>query len=228
MTRIILRELYMDIRNKFRGWKLFLFLAYLAVFIIMSMIDNKGSVGYFLMLYSISSIGMMRSKINKLYYLLPLDIKDRKRYLALKSLGIFLFHTFLYFAVILVICLQQSHRLSQELSIMVCHVIPVFLCCCSISIGSHYYWGRGTNKSIYKKCKRKNVYAILLMVVLVLNAVTRQMFFDYPKQYLHGIWLAVVTLLAYLLALICLLLELSILRYTEISEENIRKFEKVF
>jgi hypothetical protein len=188
--------------------------------------DEVESVGYFMMLYSIFGTALMKSKINKLYYLLPMGRKDREIYLLLKCLGIFFYYILLYFAVILVITINQADHFSDEVSIMVCYVIPAIIGCSSINIGGYYNWGRGRSKIIYEKCKKRNVYAILLTVVLMVNPAIRHII--YPEEYLQGIWLFVVTLLAYFLALLCLLLQLSILRHTEISEENVRKVEKLF
>lgn len=226
MTMIILRELFIDIRNMFRGWKLIFSLVYLGFIIITYLMDDVGGVGYNMMIYSIFGTTLMKSKINKLYYLLPMERKDRKIYLLLKCLGILLYYTLIYFAVIFVFTVHQASRLSQELSIMVCYVLPVLIGCSSLNMGNNYIWGRGRNKSLDKKYKRRHVYAILLGVVPMVNAVIR--YIIYPQEYLQGIWLVVVTLIAYLLAFLCVLLQVSVLRYTEISEENVRKVEKLF
>ncbi len=226
MTRIILRELYLDIRSMFRGWKLIFSLAFLGFIIIMYLMDDVGSIEYNLMLYSIIGTTLMKSKINKLYFLLPMERGDRKKYLVLKCLGILLYHVLLYFAVILLVTLHQDSNFAQEILVMLCYYIPVIIGCSSINIGSNYNWGRGRNKSIDEKYKRRNVYAILLVIVPMVNAVIR--YIIYPEVKLQGIWLVVVTMLSYFLVLSSLLLQLSILRYTEISEENVRKVEKVF
>lgn len=225
MVTTIVRELLADIRSMFRGWRLAFSLAFLGYILFMILLDGVEEMGFMVMMYCIWGTILMKPKVSKLYYLLPTGRKDRLIYLPLKSLGVFLYHIIIYTLVVLVFSFHQSHRFYQEISVMISYVIPALLSYSSINIGNYYYWEKCKDRNIAKKCKYRFVFSMIISVVLMLNAYIPLVF--HPEEYLRGMWLAIVTLLAYFFALLCLLLQLWILRHTEISEENIRKVEKL-
>ncbi len=226
MTAIIVRELFIDIRSMFRGWKLAFSIAFIGYVLIMILADGVEEIRFIMMMYCIWGTILMRHKVNRLYFLLPTGKMDRRNYLILKSFAVFLYQVLIYLSVVLVLSLHQFYLFSQEISVMFFYVIPALLSYSSINVGTYYYWETCKDKNVAKKRKIRYVFSMIISVALMINAYIPLTF--HPKEYLQGIWLTSVTLLAYFLALICLLLQISILWNTEISEENVRKVEKLF
>ncbi len=225
MVTIIARELLVDIRSMFRGWRLAFSLAFLGYILIIILSDAIEGMGFMVMMYCIWGTILMKSKVSRVYYLLPTGRKDRIHYLIFKSLGVFVYHIIIYILVILVFTLYQPSYFNRGISLMISYVIPALFSYNAINMGNYYYWEKCKDSSIAKKCKHKYVASMMISVMLMLYAYIPLAF--HPLEYHKGIWLVVATLLTYFFALLCLLLQLWILRHTEISEENVRKVKKI-
>lgn len=226
MMILIIREFLMDLNKMFRGWRLVIHLSLLGLVIIMSRTDGAAEVGHMIMTYSILSTAFMKPKLNKLFYLLPTRTQDRINYVLFKCFGLFLYNILLYFAAVTVAILLTDYRFSQELPTLICNVMPVLIAYCSLCMGNGYNLGKSQNEVLTKRYQNQYAVSIFLAIPTMLIA----FFFDISvfDVWIQGPFMIIITLLAYIFAISCMCSQLAVLKHTELSEENIRKVEKLF
>ena len=226
MIIITIRELLMDFRNMLRGWRLILHLVLLGLLILVSCTGEDGLAGYMMAMYFMFSTVFVRPRINKLFYLLPTQMRDRCNYILIKHFGHFLYNSLLYLLAITISVLLTDYRFSQELPMMVSYVFPIFIAYGALMMGNGYHMGKTPDEEITKKYQKRysasSIMAILTMVTSMLLS------FSFIREWLPGMAEVIITIISYCFAFAGLCLQISVLKHTEISEENVRKYEKFF
>ena len=226
MTRLTVMEFLIDLRSMFRGWRLVFHLVLFGLVIIMSRSDGESEVGYMVMMYCIFSTAFMRPRINRLFYLLPTSTKDRVNYILYKCIGIFVLNILLYLGAIMITILFSEYQFYQELPTMFCNVIPLNIAYCSLCMGNGYYIGKSKDEEMTKKYQNRYVVSFLLATPTMFAT----FFFNisFFKERLQGTAMIIITILSYIFAIACMYIQSSVLKHTELSEENLRKVEKLF
>jgi hypothetical protein len=132
----------------------------------------------------------------------------------------------LYLAAIMITILLSDYQFTQELPTMLCNVIPVFIAYCSLCMGNGYYLGKSPDEAMTKRYQNRYAVSIIMSIPTMLIALLFDLSFF--QDWMHGIVLIVVTVLSYVFAVTCMCSQISVIRHTELSEENIRKIEKLF
>ncbi len=225
MTTLIIRELLMDIRNMFRGWKLIVHLVLLGLVILMSLTDEAAEVGYTMMLYCALSTSFIRIKLDKLVYLLPTGKQDRMKHVIIKYFGLLLYNILLYLFAISVAILLSDYRFSQELPTMLCIVIPVLMAYCLLNMGNGYNMGRSSDERLTKKYKRWYTISCLMAFPTIIFSFMLKITSIW--ELLSGMVIIIMTLISYCLVFVGIFFQISVLKNTELSEENVKRVEKL-
>lgn len=226
MTIIIFRELLMDFGNMLRGRKLILNLSVLGLLTLVSGTSEEGLTGYMVVLYFTFSAMFVRPRVSKLFCLLPTQTIDRSNYILLKCLGHFLFYSLLYLSAITISALLTDYSISKEFPTMVSYVFPIFIAYSAFIMGNGYHMGKTSDEQMTKKYQKRYsksaLMAPLTMMISLLLSIS------FIREWLPGIAVIIITIISYCFAITCVCLQVSVLRHTELSDENVRKYEKFF
>lgn len=226
VTMLILNELRMDLRKMFSGWRLGVLLVLLGIVFFMIRMGEEAEIGYMVMMYSILVTAFTRIRLYKLLYLLPISRQDRIKYILLKCLGLFLYNLLLYLIILFSVTLLSDYRFSRELPTLLCIVLPMLITYCSLTMGSGYHMGKSQDEELTGKYKRQyTVSSLMAFPVLFISCMFNITFF---WELLQGTAIIIITTISYCFAFACLHSQITALKHTELSEENVSRAEKLF
>jgi hypothetical protein len=126
----------------------------------------------------------------------------------------------------MIVILFSDYGFMQELPNMLCIVFPVLIAYCSLSMGNRYNIGKSQDEEMTKKYQKR--YTVSCLMAFPTLFTSMMLNFTFFMEWLPGIAIIIITLISYCFAFACMFSQISALKNTELSEENVRKVEKLF
>jgi hypothetical protein len=221
MISIFINELWLDVKELFKGWRLLITLIMIGIAVLMIGFAEEEVLDVSMMMFIVWSSVNMRPRISRLYYLLPYTKKSRLHQIYIKSLGVFLFNMVVCLSFVCISAILKDHSLNNGLRQLLCEAVPLMITYISVSMSTGYEAITARNN---KWMKKHRVPYILCLCTLIFPISYINIISDWSNE----IWYVVFAILSYLSAILILGFQIAVCRHMNFRYEKIRKEEKIF
>jgi hypothetical protein len=93
-------------------------------------------------------------------------------------------------------------------------------------MGNGYNMGKSQDEELTKKYQKR--YTVSCLIAFPTMFISMMLNITFFMERLQGIPIIIITILSYCFAFACMFSQISALKNTDLSEENVRKVEKLF
>jgi Na+-transporting methylmalonyl-CoA/oxaloacetate decarboxylase gamma subunit len=222
MFQVAIIESIYDIKKMFAGFKIiFLFLIVLFIVIINSS-KIEGNNLHMIYLYMYSRY-LIRPRISKMHFILPIDQQYLKMYLYLKGFSFIILLILAYVISHSIIVAFGGYDLLHALKYFMCEDIPFLLCqvifIIYISVDS-----KGSTLAINVANKKKNRWYVMAGICILLPMIHELGVF----RNVATVWYAIITFLSYICAIYNIKFSIILYKDCTIDFEKLRNPRKLW
>jgi hypothetical protein len=217
MFRIVLKELFIDVRSVFRGWYRLLVIFFLAILVGVSISGEKYLVNLYLMYFIMMINALIKPKLNKIQYLLPSDAGDRQKYIIFKCLGILVIYILIYTAAYTMNVFLGKYSVLGVVRNLFLQSIPFVVAYSFSDIASGY----NMSNNQFKKVFHKHPYVMMFLTLII-----PMLHGTLLSQWEAKSWYFISAIIAYIVSFYGVYLHIRMLKHVDTSYDNIKKVAK--